>query len=355
MNYRLGAFGWLSGPTFQGSGGISNAALYDQRLALEWIQQNIHLFGGDPNRVTVIGESAGGGSIMHQITAFGGQQPVPFQQAITQSPGFLPTADLLAEDTTYQTFLRLLNVSTLAQARALPSSAVIAANIRQVAASQPYGTFTYGPVVDGVFVPALPGNSLLAGAFAKNLKVMVGHNAMEGLLFTSPLLTSSSALQNNIKANFPSVQPAVVAYILDTLYPPDFSGAYGYTTDLARAIVLDSESVFTCNTNFLDRAFNNATYAYQFSVPPSIHGQDISYTFYNGGSGVSVNVANTLQRYLTNFAISGDPNGGNGGVPPFPQYGEMANQDSLNVTGVTTERDPNASARCAWWQKGLVA
>lgn len=67
MNYRLGAFGWLSGPTFQESG-TANLGLYDQRLALEWVQANIHLFGGDPNRVTVFGESAGGGSIMHQIT-----------------------------------------------------------------------------------------------------------------------------------------------------------------------------------------------------------------------------------------------------------------------------------------------
>jgi carboxylesterase type B len=62
MNYRLGALGWLSGPTLQASGGVSNAGLYDQRLALEWVQQNIHLFGGDPNKVTVMGESAGGRS-----------------------------------------------------------------------------------------------------------------------------------------------------------------------------------------------------------------------------------------------------------------------------------------------------
>ena len=58
MNYPLGAFGWLAGPTLQ-SDGTANAALHDQCLALEWVQKNIHLFGGDPNRVTVIGESAG--------------------------------------------------------------------------------------------------------------------------------------------------------------------------------------------------------------------------------------------------------------------------------------------------------
>lgn len=64
MNYRLGALGWLSGPSFQGEGGVSNAALYDQRLAIQWVRQNIQLFGGDPNRITLMGESAGGGSIM---------------------------------------------------------------------------------------------------------------------------------------------------------------------------------------------------------------------------------------------------------------------------------------------------
>ena len=60
MNYRLGALGFLAGPTLQGSGGVSNAAFYDQRLAIEWVKDKIHLFGGDPNRVTIMGESAGG-------------------------------------------------------------------------------------------------------------------------------------------------------------------------------------------------------------------------------------------------------------------------------------------------------
>lgn len=68
MNYRLGAFGWLAGPEFVAAGGTPNLGLYDQRFALEWVQKYIHLFGGDCNQVTVIGESAGGGSIMHQIT-----------------------------------------------------------------------------------------------------------------------------------------------------------------------------------------------------------------------------------------------------------------------------------------------
>lgn len=55
IQYRLGALGWLSGSTLEEEGGVSNAGLLDQRLALEWVQENIHLFGGDPDQVTVMG------------------------------------------------------------------------------------------------------------------------------------------------------------------------------------------------------------------------------------------------------------------------------------------------------------
>ena len=50
MNYRLGALGWLNGPSFIQDGGTPNAGLHDQRLALSWIQEYISLFGGDKNR-----------------------------------------------------------------------------------------------------------------------------------------------------------------------------------------------------------------------------------------------------------------------------------------------------------------
>jgi carboxylesterase type B len=67
LNYRLGALGFLSGPTVQ-KDGLANAGLHDQRFALNWIRKNIHLFGGDPEKVTVWGGSAGASSILQQIT-----------------------------------------------------------------------------------------------------------------------------------------------------------------------------------------------------------------------------------------------------------------------------------------------
>ena len=357
LNYRLGAFGFLSGPTFQ-TDGTANAGLYDQRLALQWIQDRIHLFGGDPSRVTVFGESAGGGSIMHQITAFGGLKgPAPFKQALPQSPGFLLVTGANEQESTFNEFLRLLNVSSLAEARALPSEALITANSAQIDIQSPYGQFTYGPVVDGLFAPALPGQLLQRGQFDHSLNLMVGHNADEGFVFTDPRITNNTGFLNVLDSNFADLPPASLSYITQTLYPPIFDGSRGYTSQFGRVALTISEGLFSCNTNYLARAYGNNTHNYLFSVPPGIHGEDVPYTFYGGGLPnelvIAPSTATALQEYITSFAIQGLPSGP--GLPVFPAYGSQAQVENLNATSIMQIRDPAANERCLWWQKGLVS
>lgn len=155
---QLGAFGWLAGPTFSANGTV-NAGLYDQRLALQWIQSNIRLFGGDPMQVSVMGESAGGSSILWQITAFGGTEgPAPFQKAIIQSPAWVQDIGVAQQEDLLQRFLTLLNVSTVQEARQLDSATLIDVNA-QLVGNSPYGTFIVDPVCTTPF-PSIPFGSI---------------------------------------------------------------------------------------------------------------------------------------------------------------------------------------------------
>ncbi|KAF2641629.1 alpha/beta-hydrolase [Massarina eburnea CBS 473.64] len=362
MNYRLGALGWTAGPGYQAEGGVSNLGLHDQRFALEWVQNNIHLFGGDKDRVTIFGESAGGGSIMHQITAYGGEKgPVPFQQAVPQSPGWQPMSSQLAQQNTYDKFLNLTNSSSLADLRALTSEQVIRANAQQVLYDSSYGGYTYGPAIDGNFVPLQPGQLLAQGRFDKNVKVMVGHNADEGALFTPAYSKSTETLRNHTAASFINIPEQSLDYITDVLYPAVFDGSYGYTTEFGRADLITSESVFTCNTNYLSTAFGNKTYSYLFSVPPAFHSLDVAYTYYTGGAlaanaltgVVNRTVAIALQDFITSFAINGVPEAK--GIRKFDMYGANAQVLELNATSIEEVTDSNSGPRCKWWQLALYS
>ncbi|KAG8853589.1 hypothetical protein FRB91_004694 [Serendipita sp. 411] len=89
MNYRLHLFGFLDGTAVRADG-TPNAGLLDQRAAIEWVRRHISQFGGDPDQITIAGESAGGASVVLQATAYGGVRQAPFKRAIAQSIGLYP-------------------------------------------------------------------------------------------------------------------------------------------------------------------------------------------------------------------------------------------------------------------------
>lgn len=119
-------------------------------------------------------------------------------------------------------------------------------------AASSYGLSTYGPVVDGLFAPGIPGKLLLQGSFDHSLKLMLGHNADEGLSFTSPFVSNDTAYRNFVKSSYPDISPDIASYIADELYPAP-SNSTLYKDGIGRASLTISESTFTCNTLYLDR------------------------------------------------------------------------------------------------------
>jgi carboxylesterase type B len=110
INYRLGALGFLGGKLFESqlnktAHQTSNSGLLDQEFALLWVKSHISRFGGDPSQVTLWGQSAGGGSVMHQLVLHGGSKEKNFQRAFAISPGYEPRLSSEQLDLVYRKFL----------------------------------------------------------------------------------------------------------------------------------------------------------------------------------------------------------------------------------------------------------
>lgn len=87
VNYRVSAYGFLASAELQAHGSLNNG-LKDQRMALQWVQDNIAKFGGNPNHVVIGGPSAGGGSVALQLSAYGGRQDRLFHASAAESQSF---------------------------------------------------------------------------------------------------------------------------------------------------------------------------------------------------------------------------------------------------------------------------
>ena len=141
-----------------------------------------------------------------------------------------------------------------------------------------YGTFGFGPQVDGIFVPTQPAKLLANGSFAKNVKIMVGHNLNEGLIFAPFLYGTNAGFVQYLQTTFPRASSDVINYITNTLYPPVFDGSQGYTDNIARLALMAGEVFFTCNVDYLSKAYNGTDYSYYFTVGSGLHAADVPYT-----------------------------------------------------------------------------
>ncbi|MFJ8822337.1 carboxylesterase/lipase family protein [Streptomyces sp. NPDC102467] len=178
VNYRLGAMGFLAaaGLDRQASDGVSgNFGLQDQQLALRWVRANIWRFGGDPGRVTVAGESAGGRSVCTQLASPTGRGL--FRAGIVESGAYGDCAartheDARASGAAFAARLGCASGDVVGCLRRKSSQEILEAQ----------AGFDWAPVVGGAFLPEQPAASIAAGRSAR-VPVLNGANQDEGRLF----------------------------------------------------------------------------------------------------------------------------------------------------------------------------
>ena len=322
VSYRVGIFGFLAHPQLTAESphhASGNYGLLDQIAALQWVQQNIAAFGGDPARVTVFGESAGAVSIAMLMTA-----PLArglFARAALFSPDVMRLATLPEAEASGA---RL--APDLARLRAMSAAELVKHNLdffpqprhRLMTMSFP------APIVDGYVLPVQPRDPFTDGT-VRPLPLLLGTAAIEGRMFSEP--HSLAAYQEWLRGAF-----GPLADNLQRLNPAADDAA---ATTAAAAVLGDA--MFGDSARLIARgvaAHPTQIFVYLFSrsaggaPQPATHSEVLPYLFgtldrpsflkHLPADAIDLQLSASLQQYLTRFAANGDPNGP--GLPRWPAY-----------------------------------
>lgn len=213
ISYRLGALGFLAGASETQE---LNLGLKDQRLALEWLRENIGYFGGDADNITLLGASAGAHSVGHHML---NPSPFPFHKAILESGS--PTARSVLSPLHARTVSQMLQLQAYAlnqPLESLPVDSVIDASFALYAMNHTAVTWPFQPVIDGPngVIPDLPLNlwrQFVDSGRAKDMSIITGFCSHEGTTF-APQHASTSA---EFRAFFQKLIPSLSADDLDAL------------------------------------------------------------------------------------------------------------------------------------------
>ncbi|MEO5900256.1 MAG: carboxylesterase family protein, partial [Ilumatobacteraceae bacterium] len=339
VNYRVGAFGFLDLRTVPGGESTdTNCGLHDLALALRWVQSHIAGFGGDPTRVTLFGESAGAGSIVHLLTVPGIDGLV--RGAIAQSPGIDFTQTTSQSEAVTEALLAEVGASTVAELRRVTAARLVEAQ-EAVAAKLLFdvGTMIFHPVVDETFVTASPSRAIAAGA-ADAVALLIGYTADEMRLFPDPRADEldDDALavwvRDYLAARMARDPGAGVAVDLVRSYPASMSGSRRWAAIQTDGII--RQPVIRLADS---RGARSATFVYQFDWPSrrtgadrgAFHAIELPFvfdafdTFDPGGWGTFLGVddgglalGRALRAAWAAFAATADPS--NDVLGPWPRF-----------------------------------
>jgi carboxylesterase type B len=363
FNYRLGVLGFLGLPGLTAEAGEScNYGFMDQQAALRWIQRNIAAFGGDPRRVTLGGESAGGWSVCGHLVAPGSRGL--FSQAMIQSGSCFSRTQEQAETAG----------TALATAVGCTDPATVVTCLR----GTPVGRLIDVPgqryaLVRGVpTLPRDPAEAVASGHFAR-VPVVIGANRDEGRTFAQGFIDATREQYVSwVRDNLGARADAVLARYPWPANADRFTAAY-----LIGAIMTDSgfvAGIGGCATRRLTRDFARwtRTWAYEFAhrtgpgltpIPGYVwgagHAAELAYLFPSFDNGTPIaptfdpaerRLARDMKRYWGAFTLRGTPNAR--GLARWPSYNDTGEVMSLRAGGRSrpiSHAQFVAEHQCAFW------
>ncbi|MGY1828488.1 carboxylesterase/lipase family protein [Blastococcus sp. SYSU DS0541] len=368
INYRLGALGFMAQEDLSRENGdvaSGSAGLLDQQAALRWVERNIRSFGGNPGRVTIFGESAGGSAVCAQLTSPSARGL--FDRAIAQS--YSCTAPYDTVETAEAKGARVAGTV------GCDPAADVAACLRETPVQElldawPGGAF----VVGGSALPVQPAEAIAAGDHAR-VPVMHGNLSDENTLFT-PLNPTVAGLAADgfTEADYATVLDGVFGDAAGEVlarYP-----AAAYPSPLRALAAVNSDAGSALSTCSHVDAYDTLArppvpapvFAYQFrdgTADPLFdfpypdypedaqHAAELPYLFPDlFGDGLTAEqeeLSTAMVRYWTNFAAHGNPNGRD--VPTWTRYRAPADVQGLDIAsdeGIGPV-DVAAEANCDFW------
>lgn len=359
LSYRLGVLGFLSHPELseEGDGASGNYAMSDIVQGLRWIRDNIAEFGGDPDNVTIFGESAGSHLVSYLLCSPPAQGL--FHKAIAQSGAHLTIdgpnlATRAATELLGQRYSEELGAASIAELRAMPASALVAA---AGGSDAPERMFLSN--IDGYYLPEHPGRVMKEGR-ATAVPLLTGWNAEEGLLFRDhwARIASPAAFEAMATKFAGSEADALLA-----AYPTQ-----GDPQALRSAITFAGDMMFGYQNWLLaeyQSAVGQPTFVYSFrrqtpdsvvaTIAPNLkgssvgalHGAEIGYVFGHPGRGFFTSeaddsaeqLATVMSSYWVNFATTGDPNGA--GLAKWPAHHPGSERFMLFDTQASADELPD--------------